>query len=77
MAITVTPQEVREARSFLHKRGLKTSDVAPRDLATLSKRFSKSLSDALKLVASLKMKGQGGTPYEKTKRTLIEIEEAK
>ena len=75
--VTITPKDVRAARAYIHKRGLTASDISPRDLATFAERYGKTLSSALRLVAAIKMGGQGGSQFEKTKEALIDIEEAK
>lgn len=74
MPITVTPKEAREARSFLQRRGLTSRDVPPRDFAKLAKRLNASFTSVLKLVASLKMKGQGEGPFARTTQALERIE---
>ena len=71
--VVITPKEVREARAFIHKRGLTSYDIAPKDFAQAAKRFGKSFSETLKLIASLKMKGQGAHPAEKTISALERI----
>lgn len=75
--VTVTSKEIREARAYLQKRNLTTSDVSPKDFATLAKRFGKPFSEVLELIAHLQMRGQGEHPAGKTVQAVKEIERAK
>lgn len=73
-SVAPTPKQIREARAYLQNRQLTSADVAPKDFATLSNRWSKSFAETLRLLARLKMGGQGGSPFEETKEALREIE---
>jgi hypothetical protein len=67
---TIKPKDIREARAFLQKRNLKTSDIAPKTFAQLANRYNKSFYDTLKLLAVLKMGGQGQSPFAQTESAI-------
>ncbi|MBX3504422.1 MAG: hypothetical protein KF895_03010 [Parvibaculum sp.] len=58
-----SPKEIRQARAFLQNRGIRTSDIAPKDFAAAHREAgSKTFGETLKLIASLLMGGQGEGP---------------
>jgi hypothetical protein len=58
-AVVVTGRDARKARDFLFSRGLNNRDIDPKLFATWSKKLGKDFDDLLKIIAAMKMKGQG------------------
>ena len=47
----VAQAEIRAAKSFLERRGLKSDDISPRKFAIAAKELDKGFSDTLKVLA--------------------------
>ena len=47
----VAQAEIRAAKSFLERRGLKSSEISPKKFATAAKELDKGFSDTLKVLA--------------------------
>jgi len=47
----VAQAEIRAAKSFLERRGLKSSEISPRKFAMAAKELDKGFSDTLKILA--------------------------
>ncbi len=47
----VAQAEIRAAKSFLERRGLKSDDISPRKFAMAAKELDKGFSDTLKVLA--------------------------
>jgi hypothetical protein len=47
----VAQAEIRAAKSFLERRGLKSSEISPRKFAMAAKELDKGFSDTLKVLA--------------------------
>lgn len=58
-AIVVTGRDMRKARDFLFSRGLNNRDIDPKMFAMWSRKLGKDFDDLLKIIAVIKMKGQG------------------
>lgn len=58
----ITPSEIRDARSYLQKQGIRTSDISPRQFAASAKELGKSFRDTLNFLARLLSGGQGQGP---------------
>ena len=55
----VAAAEIRAAKKFLERRGLKSSDISPRKFAQAAKDLDKSFSETLKILADEIAGGQG------------------
>lgn len=55
----IRPAEIRAARKAIYKSGLTSADVKPNLLAATSKQMGKGFLELLKLIAQIKMGGQG------------------
>lgn len=62
------PKEVRQARAFLQKKGIPSSEIAPRRLVAARKELGGTFEDTLRFLAILFMAGQGMGPGPKGKR---------
>lgn len=60
--LDITPIKIRKARAFLHQRGIKTSELSPKDFVSFSETFNQSFEKTLRLIAYLKTRGQGLFP---------------
>lgn len=67
-----TPKEIRQARAFLQKMGIRTADMSPRLFADASKEVDKSFRETLRLVATLLTEGQGQGEAKQTKEFLAQ-----
>ena len=47
----VAQAEIRAAKSFLERRGLKSSEISPKKFAMTAKELDKGFSDTLKVLA--------------------------
>ena len=47
----VAQAEIRAAKSFLERRGLKSDEISPRKFAMAAKELDKGFSDTLKILA--------------------------
>ena len=47
----VAQAEIRAAKSFLERRGLKSDEISPRKFAMAAKELDKGFSDTLKVLA--------------------------
>lgn len=56
--MSATPREVRAARAFLHKRGVKASQVSPRKFANAAKEQDVGFAELLAFIARLYSAGQ-------------------
>jgi hypothetical protein len=56
------PRDVRDARKYLQTKGLRTSDMNPRDFAAAAAEAGKRFGETLRLVAALQMGTQGRGP---------------
>ena len=54
----VAQAEIRAAKSFLGRRGLKTDDISPRKFAMAAKELDKGFADTLKILARELSAGQ-------------------
>ncbi len=57
--VTVSPSEVRAARSFLRSRGVSTKEIPPRKFASAAKELSKGFRELLSYIRRLKAGTQG------------------
>ena len=57
-----TPKEIRQARAFLHERGIRPADIRARDFAAAAAELGKSFIETLRLIATLFAGGQGMGP---------------
>lgn len=65
---SLTPEEVRQARAYLQKQGVRSSDINPRRFAASAKETGKTFRETLNRVAILLSGGQGlGTSPSVTK----------
>jgi hypothetical protein len=55
----VAAAEIRAAKKFLERRGLKTKDISPRKFAQAAKELDKSFSEVLEVLADEIAGGQG------------------
>lgn len=60
--------QVKEAKKFLDKKGIK--GIKPVQLSQAAKQLNKSLSETLKLIARLRSGGQGQGAFPETGRVL-------
>ena len=54
----VAQAEIRAAKSFLEKRGIKSEEVSPRKFAKAAKELDKGFQDTLKILARALSGGQ-------------------
>jgi hypothetical protein len=55
----VAAAEIRAAKKFLERRGLKTKDLSPRKFAQAAKELDESFNDTLNILAQEIQGGQG------------------
>lgn len=55
----ISNREVRKARSFLYTRGITAREISPRRFAAAAKELDTSFGELLRMIAQLKMGGQG------------------
>ena len=70
--VAPTPEEVRKARAYLQKRGIRTSDISPKDFAKVAVEMQKTFAATLKYIARLKLGYQGKIPPADTRRLVEE-----
>jgi hypothetical protein len=56
------PSEVRQARAYLQKQGIRSGDISPLKLAASAKEMKKSYRETLRFVAVLLSGGSGMGP---------------
>jgi hypothetical protein len=65
-----TPKEIRVARSFLQKRGIRSGIIKPLDFLHASRELSATFIETLKLLASLLTQDQGQGQSPKARREM-------
>ena len=58
----LSAKKVRSARAFLRRKGIRTTDISPRDFAAAAEQRGTSFAETLRLVASLQLGTQGKGP---------------
>lgn len=69
----VTPEEIRQARAYLQKQGVRSGDISPRKFAASSKEMGKSFRDTLNFLARLLSGGQNQGPTPKASRAVDQL----
>lgn len=64
--MSVKPKDIRDARTYLNKKGIRTGDIAPRHFAAVAAETGKSFRDTLNFIARLLSGGQGLGPSPST-----------
>lgn len=62
MGIQVKPAEIRQARAYLQKQGIRSADISPAHFVAVAKETGKSYHDTLLFLAHLLSGGQGEGP---------------
>ena len=61
--MAATPREVRAARAYLHKRGVRSKDMSARKFANAAKENNTGFAELLAFIARLYSAGQHSTQY--------------
>lgn len=69
----VTPEEIRQARAYLNKQGITTSQIPPRKFAASSKEMGKSFRETLNFLARLLSGGQNQGPAPRASRAVDQL----
>jgi hypothetical protein len=69
-ATAPTPEEIRQARAYLQKQGVRSSDINPKQFAAVSHETGKSFRDTLNWLARLLSGGQGQGPSPATTKNV-------
>lgn len=69
-----TPNDIKKARIYLQKQGIRSSDISPRKFAASAKEMGKGFRETLNFLARLLSGGQGQGPSPKATKNVDQLD---